>query len=90
MFRIPPPGQNDIFEMGPGRGQVLIRNKPACLDGKPDEDAHEKKDDNEADVKDEPFPQLVFFLCRCRAVRHGSAFYNFFTQLRFGMIQCVT
>ncbi len=58
MFRIPPAGQNDVFKMGPGRGQVLSRDEPICLHGKSDEYAHEKKNDYQADMNDEPFPQI--------------------------------
>jgi hypothetical protein len=85
MLRIPPPGQDDVLEMGPGRGQVLFRDQTTCLNGEPDEDAHEKKNDNQADMNDEPFPQLFFFHCRCRAVCHGVAFDNIFLQSGFEM-----
>jgi hypothetical protein len=73
MFRIPSPGRNDVIEMGPGCGKVLFRDQPVCLNGKSDEYAHEKKDDNETDINEKPIPQLLLFHCRCRDFRHVSA-----------------
>ncbi len=52
--------RNNVLKWA-GRGQVLFRDQPLCLDGKSDEYAHEK-DDNELMLMKNRFHRCFFFI----------------------------
>jgi hypothetical protein len=69
MVGVPSAGENDIFEMGPRRIQMLAAHDMVRSEHKTDEYSHQKKNDNQTQVDDKSLPDLI--LVKNKRFAHG-------------------